>query len=144
MKPRNKVLLGSLLFALVFCLIPVTSFAVSTTLPGGTYGYVPLSGNASKGSFTATGTITAFIADSLNGGSPPIDALWQTTGMSGSWDVTFPDSAQYYLVFSNGGGSSVDIEYSIVPSIPGFEMLYALFCLIAIMALLALRKKAIF
>lgn len=147
LKRKQKLLFGSSLFAVLFILIPISVAAIegSIPVPASSYAQITLSDNGSSGSFTASpGEVTAFITDdSGHGGSPPFDALWSTTGFSGSWDVTFPDSGPWYLVFSNLNGFPVQVEYQMTSGIPGFELIYAIFVLLAIVGIFALKKKSI-
>ena len=146
---RNKnIVLGSALLLVLICLLPVGAQAVtsSETIPTSQYRYLILNTGQAIGSFTATGPIDAYISDNRNSGTPPGGELWVVTNAySGNWDVSIPDDANtYYLVFSNvGGSSSSTVSYTIGGGIPGFELVYAVFALMALLGIFLLRKKSI-
>ena len=146
MNKTQKIALGGLFGLVIFCLVPVTLSSVTMTVPPMNYLQVTLStvGGESSGSFTSTGTVTAFITNSSShGGSPPGDALWTTTGTSGTWAVVFTGSGPWYLVFTNAGLSSVQVSYEIVRAIPGFEWMFTLFTLVTIFGLIFLKRRSL-
>ncbi len=140
-------MLSSALLLVLICILPVGAQALSGSQTIGTsmYVYLPLTPGPATGSFTSTSPINAYICDTLTG-TPPGGELWLvTSSTAGSWDITIPDDAStYYIIFSNVGGSvSATVTYNIGGGIPGFELIYAVFGLMALLGIFLLRKKSI-
>jgi len=150
----HKNLLIGLYFTIICLLIigPINVHAVtnSTTISPGYYFYTRLLG--SSGSFSASDTIDAFIADQSGidyyhqHASIPSSALWDTTSSSGSFSGINALASTLYLVFGNmHSTSTVTVSYTINVAIPGFEHLFALLAIVgfSIIFLLINRKRFI-
>lgn len=147
MNRKQKLLLGCFIFTFLFCVLPISMGATVTrtvTIDNGYYAQISLSRSGTSGSFTSTGTVTAFITDNAGHGGSSAGSTWSATGTSDSWNIpTFPSAGPWYLVFANGSGSQVQVTAIIDATIPGFELLYAFFALLAIFGIFCLKKKSI-
>lgn len=141
------MLYGSFALLAILFILPCTALALTSSIniPAGNVGYVLC--NGSSGSFTSSGTVDAFISD-MSGithyttyGTIPSGALWDTTGTSGSFSGITVTGGTYYLVFGNKGGSSVSVEYTINAAIPGFEIIFVMFAIIAFSSIVILWRK---
>ena len=149
MKKTQILVLGCLLTIILTCYLPVTIVNAdgdTTDLtPGGKW-MINLgdSSTNTKGTFTATGSVIAWIANTTIGSSPPPYALWNKTGTSGNWSIDLNQGTQYFLVFYNAGISTVQITYNLEePRIPGFQLIYIIFGLLAL-SILVIKKKSLF
>ncbi len=149
MNEKQILLIGCVLLIslIVYCPIGMIN-AEGDTVPvamGGTLDVnLGTERSSVKGSYSATGSVVAWISDSYGETSPPPDAVWNTTGISGSFDVSLIEGIWYHLNFYNPTGETVDITYNLEEDIiPGFQLLFILIGLSAL-SLFILKKKSIF
>ena len=129
----------------------MTAFAanVSIVISYGQLHYKPLGSGGVTGSFTSNITVYAFISNwtgvsyFTTHASIPSYALWSAHSTSGSYNISFPDDQSYYIAFANlNPGENALIQYTYSSSgIPGFELLFLIFSLTALLGLVGLKKR---
>ncbi len=148
---NHKTFLGSVLLLTILCISPMIAFAanVSIVIPYPQLHYKPLGRGGVTGSFTSNITVYAFISNwtgvsyFTTHASVPSYALWSDYSTSGSYNVSFPDDQSYYIAFANlHFGESALVQYTYSSSgIPGFELVFLLFALTALLGLVGLKKR---
>jgi hypothetical protein len=117
---------------------------------------VTMVGSGVSGTYTANCSVTAFITSNFtisghycSTGVLLPGADWSNVGSSGSYDVDFTnESADYYLlIFGNIGNSNYAmVDYTVnfkQGDIPGFEIIFVFFTMLAFLGLINIKKRPI-
>ncbi len=109
-----------------------------------------------RGSFSSDVELTVFISNSSgfsywgNYKQIPPYALWSTKGVSGSYDVMFPEeniTTAYIILFHNNESTTAHITFTADclglngGGIPSFEYFFIFYALICSIAIFLIRKK---
>ena len=143
MKNHQKILVGMVLFFTVLLVLPSTlTFTETEILGTTTVSHTrTIFQEDHRGrivfSFDANDSLTVQITDASQ-----VVVLWSTFGDNGSCDLNVDRSELYRAKFVKGTGYAVEVTYTVVEqgAIPGFELLYIGFVLLATIGLIYLKK----
>ena len=165
MNQKKKMIIGTAIVTILFCFLTnITSQAASYE---GSFDIAPYDEETPviastkeiktiSGDYQANSSLDCFLTDNVShvgdyflSGVIPDGVLWWHIGASASFSLDPPNgSAVFYFVFGNENGEDwVHVTYSIDikgAGIPGFEFIYVLFTLLAILGILYQKKKSNF
>ena len=94
------------------------------------------------GGFTANDSIDAWIQRTPEGIGITLEILWNTTGVSGSWDIDFESDWKYELVFENTGSNIIHVDYTVncKAAVPGFELIFLIIGLLSLIGAISQKN----
>ena len=162
MNQKKKIMIGTALVIILFCFL--TNITSQAAINEGSFDITPygeqfpiITSNKEiktlSGDYQANGSLDCFLTDNVShvgdymlSGVIPDGVLWWHIGASGSFSINPPNgSAVFYFVLGNENGEDwVYVTFSIDfkgAGIPGFDFIYVLFTLLAILGVLYQKKK---